>query len=254
MEKIESASNKKYKYWLGLHQAKQLKKSEHFLVCGGSWTKELAIKHPALCDAILLEENMSKDLDPSFSKLKSFVFPKALFTDLDPFGTKSPILVLKKPALKDWEEESNQSSGLNLFLPTGDPSNLGAILRVASAFSVDRVILLKEACSLFHSKCVRAAAGNLLDLNIYLGPSINELNTKGLHYLDMSGKALGKTDLPKDLNLVLGEEGPGVPAEKRQSENCLSIPMNQGVESLNAATAAAISLFEYRRQHHSFKP
>jgi RNA methyltransferase, TrmH family len=65
--------------------------------------------------------------------------------------------------------------------------------------------------------------------------------------LDLHGESLNKFDWPSDFNLLVGEEGRGIP--KSLIGQSLHIPMAQGVESLNAAVAISIALYSFRTQH-----
>lgn len=245
MEKIESSKNKKFQYWNSLREAKGLKKADHFMLSGISWVNENLEKYPHLVDCLLC---VSESQALQYPDQKVFLLDKSLFHELDEFGTKSPLLIMKKKPLPDFSESLLEQEGIHLFLPLGDPSNLGAVLRSAAAFNVKSIILLKEACSVFHSKCVRASAGSVLDLNLYQGPSIDDLKPDDFYILDAGGKNLKDVKLKnKSIKLLLGEEGPGVPQKLRSSTNCIRIPISDSVESLNAAVAASIALYEFSK-------
>src|SRR6185436_9191147 len=104
--------------------------------------------------------------------------------------------------------------GLTLFLPLGDPENVGAALRSAAAFAVDRVVLLEEAAHPHHPRAIRAAAG--ADLVLRSGPSLDALLDAppaglDLLVLDRSGEPLDRVTPRTPLGLVVGEEGRGAP-------------------------------------------
>lgn len=246
MEKIESAKNKKFQYWNSLRDAKGLKKANHFMVSGVSWVEENLEKQKELVDCLLC---VSESQAIQYPNHKVFLLDKDLFQELDEFGTKSPLLIMKKKDIPDFENRLLLEDGIHLFLPLGDPSNLGAVLRSAAAFGVKNVILLKEACSVFHSKCVRASAGSLLNLRLYQGPSIHDLNVDDLLTLDAGGSSIIDFKLPKpSVKILVGEEGPGVPSKFRKSNNSISIPIAKSVESLNAGVAASIALYEISKK------
>lgn len=167
--------------------------------------------------------------------------------------------------------------GLTLVLPLGDPANLGALLRSAVAFGVKRVVLLREATHPFHPKAIRAGSGAQFDLEFFLGPSLTELaeiysthtatfspaaitpSLTPLITLDMGGTPINHFTWPKQALLLVGEEGPGLPASLRKSTDystansianstansqiqVISIPKADAIESLNAMVAASIAL------------
>jgi tRNA G18 (ribose-2'-O)-methylase SpoU len=95
---------------------------------------------------------------------------------------------------------------------------------------------------------MRAAGTALLTTAFERGPSIQDLRITGapLLALDAGGKPLQATIFPQSFALLPGVEGPGIPDHVEGSQR-ISIPMEPGVESLNAATATAIALYEWRR-------
>src|SRR5690606_32682191 len=131
-----------------------------------------------------------------------FILSQELFDEIDLFGTKHPILVVKTPLILDFKfsmlKETNKDF---LFLPSGDPSNLGAILRSALAFNFNNIVLLKEACSPFHPKSVRSASGALNHLHFYEGPSIHQIDPsfKNFYALDSKGESLLDFDPPQNI-------------------------------------------------------
>jgi len=148
--------------------------------------------------------------------------------------------------------------GLDLaFIPDGvrDPGNLGTMLRTAAAAGVGAVFLPPGTADPFAPKVVRAAMGAHFKLPI-LPVSWNQiqacLRRASLRMvLAAAGAGLPYTlaDLRSPLALVVGSEAAGAsPEAKRLADACVHIPMPGGVESLNAAVAAGILLFEAIRQ------
>ena len=150
--------------------------------------------------------------------------------------------------LAPWDP-ARESSGLTLFLPLGDPENLGAALRSAAAFSTDRVVLLEEAAHPFHPRAIRAAAGVCFDLALRAGPSLDALMEApppglDLVVLDRDGEPIDQVPPAADRGLLVGEEGRGVPS--RAGLRRVTIPIAGLVDSLNAAVAVGIALWELR--------
>jgi tRNA G18 (ribose-2'-O)-methylase SpoU len=106
------------------------------------------------------------------------------------------------------------------------------------------VVLLKEASHPYHPQALRALSSNPFTISLEAGPSIHELDTNHLVILDKRDSKNSFT-WPKDLRLLVGEEGPGIP-ESLKRAIAFSIPIGESVESLNANVAASISLFDYR--------
>lgn len=237
-EYISSKTNVKYKTWTSLLNSKGIKEEGKFLLFGKVVVENLLQnEHPDI-EAILFTEDY-KDLEKL--NIKSFCLTKELFKELDIFGTSFPILVLRTPEIKKLEPFT--PSGITLLLPIGDPSNLGATLRSAAAFGVDNIVLLKEAVNPFHPKSVRAASGNLFSFHFYSGPSVHDLQSyaKDIYALDKGGENIMTTQLSRDVFLLVGEEGPGIPDFNFKR---LEIPIHESCESLNASVAISIALYE----------
>ena len=135
-----------------------------------------------------------------------------------------------------------------------DPSNLGAIIRSAAAFSVDRLILSADCADIYHAKTVRASMGTLfsqkIDRTDDLPSVIEALRASGRRVfaaaLDDRALTLGDFEVQKGDCAVIGNEGHGL-CEKTIAacSNTVCIPMSTRAESLNASVAAAILMWEF---------
>lgn len=143
------------------------------------------------------------------------------------------------------------------FIPDGvrDPGNLGSMLRTAAAAGVQAVFLPPGTVDVYSPKVVRAAMGAHFRLSIHeldwqeIGAKLEESDLRVYLAVAHSGEAYDRADLRSPLALIIGGEASGVsPEAVRLAEARLQIPMSGGVESLNAAAAAAILLFEVVRQ------
>ncbi|TWT09396.1 RNA methyltransferase [Reyranella sp. CPCC 100927] len=137
-----------------------------------------------------------------------------------------------------------------------DPFNLGAMLRSAEVFGVDGVFLGTQGCAGVNSLAARASAGAVNRLAIARVDSLPELIAElrrdavrvvgtGLE----ADYALDACDLGGPTALVIGNEGTGLSPDVRTACNMLAkIPQDGGLNSLNAAAAAAVCLYETLRQ------
>jgi 16S rRNA (guanine527-N7)-methyltransferase len=167
-----------------------------------------------------------------------------LFQKLDVAGTRAPLLLVSVPAFVRFSERAPWPSGCTLFVPFQDPENVGSVIRSAAAFGVARIVLLREAAHPFHPKSARAAGPALFQVPMEHGPSICDLSSTDVPLLSLSssGDDIATIAFPDTFGLVPGLEGPGLPGPLEQGRK-LRIPIAPGVESLNAATAAAIALY-----------
>lgn len=139
-----------------------------------------------------------------------------------------------------------------------DPGNAGAIARAAEAFGSTGIMFLKGTVSPFNPKALRAAAGSLFrvpfayGLDVALARAALQQNKLDIYAgvpatQNAPAKALDEVDLSRRCALIVGNEARGVSPQLRASAMDISIP-TCGVESLNAAMAAGILLYEARRQ------
>ena len=135
-----------------------------------------------------------------------------------------------------------------------DPLNVGAIVRVAAAFGVDRIVMSRDCADVYNSKTLRASMGTFFDMKIDRVESIPEAVSvfrRGgrrafAAALDPDSHRLGEFKIKQGDCVIIGNEGHGLSAEAIEScDGTVFIPMADGVESLNAATAAAVLVWEF---------
>lgn len=142
-----------------------------------------------------------------------------------------------------------------------DPGNLGTIARAGEAFGATGLILTEHTVSPWNWKSVRASAGSLFRLpaaKAELAPLIAELKSRRIVVLATSshkGAPISEADLTRPLALIVGNEGGGVPKHVlAQADQVVTIPHSDKVESLNAAIAASVVLYEASRQRSEGLP
>ncbi|HEY2461091.1 MAG TPA: RNA methyltransferase [Candidatus Acidoferrum sp.] len=147
-----------------------------------------------------------------------------------------------------------------------DPGNVGTIIRTASAFGATGAATTASGQSStanpFSPKALRASAGAALHLPILPGMSLpillSQLRVAGVRTLASSVHEFHEGDQPlapwkvdwcEPVALLVGNEGAGLPEEvERSADARIRIPMASGIESLNAAAAAAVLFYEAARQ------
>ncbi|MCB0412164.1 MAG: RNA methyltransferase [Bdellovibrionales bacterium] len=246
MKLISSSDNARFKQWKSLLTSKGLKKEQLCIVSGKKLILEILEQNLKRCQTLLFSKNQM--LNDSFEQfdLERMGLDTPLFKELDELGTHQPLLIFDFSNLILPWNSSEPSEELEVFCPLGDPANLGALLRSCEAFGVKKVILLKESAHPFLPKSLRASSGSALRIPLCWGPAISELNFP-LIGLDMEGTPLDQCPWPHPTRLLLGEEGLGLPRHL-PSMTTVRIPMQGSVESLNAATAASIILYEWQRR------
>ena len=139
-----------------------------------------------------------------------------------------------------------------------DPGNLGTVIRTAYAFGIDCLICSRDCADIYNPKTIRAAMGGLFRLSIdklentSMSEYIAVLRKSGRRVfaaaLDDNASRLGELALSVGDCVVIGNEGHGLSEETvRSCDRSVIIPMVQGCESLNAAAAAVIFMWELRK-------
>lgn len=140
-----------------------------------------------------------------------------------------------------------------------DPGNLGTIFRTAEAAGVNGLILSKDCVDIYNPKTIRSTMGAIYRMPfVYVEDileTIGEMKQKGIHVYaaHLDGKnSYDKEDYSTGTAFLIGNEGNGLRDEvAAQADTWVQIPMAGHVESLNAAIAAAVLMFEVSRQRRS---
>jgi 16S rRNA (guanine527-N7)-methyltransferase len=243
---VESASNPAFKLASELLGGRGIRKHGKALLAGPKIIAEVLERYPAHAEAWITGTPGRPPPERGGVALSWIRLTDPLFRQLDVSGTHEPLLQVRLPEIVSWADDDPWPPGCTLFLPFQDPENVGAAIRSAAAFGAARVVLLREAAHPFHPKAARAAGPALFQVALRTGPSISELKVRGAPLLAMSreGLAIDLAPWPERFGLVVGLEGPGLPASLEVSQT-LSIPIAPHVESLNAAGATAVALYAW---------
>lgn len=258
-EPITSASNSRFRRLLSLHGSRGVRREGSALISGRRLVSELLEQHPEKVRLLVSPARpdfvSTTDTDAFADELEApagwpgerLELAPALFRDLDLLGTGAPLAVAHVEEPPTWAG-AIEPEGISLFLPFGDPENLGAALRSSLGFGASAVVLLEEAAHPFHPRAIRASAGACFSLKLQRGPSLAELLREppdGLIALDAAGDPIDQVTLEPPLGLVIGEEGRGLPPLP-EGVATVSIPIDERLESLNAAVATGVALWALR--------
>ena len=260
MEVILSKSNEKIKYAVKLRESASFrKKEEKFFLESARLIKDAALsgaeiemlfvtadaneKYREYIEVILKSTKkaflISSEIAEKLADTKTTQGVFAVLNMLDKFANISKIKYYGKYVAL--EEISN-------------PSNFGAICRTAEAVGLDGVII-KGGCDVYNPKVQRASMGALFRLDVITVDDLPELftelknNNMKIYGSIPDSSALKITDIDKTSGMVviIGNEGNGISEEAKENSTLITIPMNGYAESLNAAAAATIIMWEMMR-------
>ena len=152
--------------------------------------------------------------------------------------------------------KTKDASFVLLLDGVADPGNFGAVLRSAEAFGVDAVYVGRNGADLYNPKTVRACMGSLFRTDIRrsenMAKEVALLQKEGFRIfataLDKRSLDIRKVDFSGKIGFVIGNEGHGVSAEVIEAcDGTVIIPMREGPESLNAAVASSVVMWEAAR-------
>ncbi|MBW2710195.1 MAG: RNA methyltransferase [Deltaproteobacteria bacterium] len=245
---INSSQNTTFKRFLRLKNPRDIRKHERALLSGPKQIREVLREFPDRCTGIIFSSRHDVPDFPGTGAIPRYCLSPDLFSQVDCFGTKQPVLIVRAEAFPHFDGAMD-SLGLTLCVPFQDPRNVGAVIRTSAAFGVTRIVFLKEAAHPFHPKSVRVAGSSIFRIPFYQGPALSRLGRYEMPLIIMSaeGKDVAQFEFPESFCLVPGLEGPGIP-ETLQRARKVSIPMANGIESLNVAMATGIMLYLWRNK------
>lgn len=181
---------------------------------------------------------------------ETIVLPDGMFTELSPVKTPTGLLALIATPFPLAEKAPEFCV---LLEDIQDPGNLGTILRSAAAAGCDSAFLSPACADAWSPKALRAGMGAHFVLRIWEGVGLTAVAEafpgKVLAASLDADHSLYDLDLTGPVAMIVGNEGAGIsPALMAAASHRVKIPMPGAVESLNAAAAAAVCLFERVRQ------
>ncbi len=262
MKEISSRDNQLFRHALSLKRKKYRDQYGEYLVEGPNLIKE-ALKEGVDIRTLMLsgmaEEggNDREIFEEESLKDRTCVLSGNLFKELSETETpQGMIAIVSKRQPEDPNETMKPGGNVIVLDRLQDPGNIGTILRTADAAGFDMACFIKGTGDPYSPKIVRSAAGSLFRLPIVYVNDNDELrelmsrNGKMIIATAMNGdKAYYEEDLSHDCAIVIGNEGNGVSEDLiLRADKIIRIPMAGNTESLNAAVAAGILMYERIRR------
>lgn len=258
MDIIKSKDNKTVKYISKLISSAKFRREEERFVIEGVRLCEETLKNNITVDILVISAGAFDKYSDIISKLRgisktTICVEDRIFSGLSDTKTPQGVLCVVKTLDKHSHFDKIKKNGIILALDNiQDPSNLGTILRSADALGVDGVVLSRDCCDVFSPKVVRGSMGAIFRIPFMitddLSGFVTEFNSDGTSYacvLDDTAVTVNEVKFIKPSLSVIGNEGNGVSIGVINAcSNKLYIPMHNNAESLNAAVAASIIMWE----------
>ena len=248
MEHLTSLKNPKVQSWRSLKDRKGRKETGCFLVEGRKMVEE-ALHSRFPVEAVLADESRLAELSLP-ANVPVYALPEHVLAAV--CDTKTPQGVAAVVRMT-----GSESLGSRLVALDGvqDPGNVGTIIRTADAAGLDGVLLSAQCADAFSPKVLRATMGSVFRMGIRvtedLPGELARLKQEGFSVLSsqLDGTPFYEREpVGERFCLVIGSEGNGVTPEVQQgATHRVKLPMRGGAESLNAAVAAGIMMYELMR-------
>ena len=246
-ELITSRKNPLLQQVKKLLSSKKARQDAGLFVSDGTKLLQEAIRWWPGLDTVILSEGVEAEIPEG---VRTVVVPKDVMESISPMQTPQGALFLCRLPK---EKPFTPKPGMLLLDGIQDPGNLGTILRTADALQIP-VALLEGCADPYSHKVVRSSMGAVFRMEIPQTDWQTVKNACADANVPIAVTAL--SDTAQDLRqaplgtmaVVIGSEGQGVREEiLSYAQNCLIIPMNPNCESLNAAVAAAIVMWQMKQ-------
>lgn len=208
---------------------------------------------------VYLSESFEKMNEISMDGIEYEVVDDRVFSSVCDTATPQGILTLVQiPSYNEEEVLGGKNPFLIVLEDLQDPGNVGTILRTAEGAGVTGIIVSRRTADLFQPKTIRATMGSIYRMPFLETEDpvsfLSRLSEKGIrtYAAHLGGtQSYRMQDYKGPCALLIGNEGNGLTAEMaEQADVLVRIPMEGKVESLNAAIASAVLMYEVHGQRH----
>ena len=260
MKEITSIQNAYIKNLLKLQEKSRERKKQGLFLIEGKREISLAIEANYEFDTILFDSDLISEqeiltlFDSTINciKISREVYQKLAYRD----STEGLIAVVKS---KDFSLKNIQFSNKHPLILVAEsiekPGNIGALLRTADAANIDAVLIANPKSDLYNPNIIRSSVGCIFTNQIAVGTSkeiIDFLNKNNMNIYAttlQNSNPYFQENYTKPTAIVVGTEATGLTTifREKATQN-INIPMQGKIDSMNVSVAAAIVLFEAKRQ------
>lgn len=256
---ITSTSNAQIKELTALlKKSKERKEKKAFVIEGKKMFDEICPDKSRVVKAYFSESYVKEQYEgKELPDIPCEIVADSVFDAMAETVTPQGVLAIVKMPEYSLEDMIADAGTLVLLENLRDPGNLGTIIRTAEAAGVSGIILSKESVDIYNPKVIRSTMGAVYRVPFLYAENFTEL----LHHLrkqevrllaaHLKGrKTFDKADYSGKIGILIGNEANGLSEEVSELANeKVLIPMAGSVESLNAAIAAALLMYEaFRNQ------
>lgn len=250
MERITSLQNPLVKFLVKLNTASARKAEKMFLLEGVKLCREALDNGLNIRYCLCGDNEQALRLASRCEGAECYQVTPAIIEKIS--TAKSPQQIVMAALMPDYTTESVDGKIVLALDGISDPANLGSMLRTAEAFGVSDIICSDQTVDLYSPKVLRGAMGSSFRVRVHRGDlstQLTKLKENGYHLyataLTGNDIFLQQADFSKKCVIVIGNEGNGVSKEILElCDQSILIPMAGKNESLNAAAATAVVLWQ----------
>lgn len=261
IEEIQSLQNPKVKSWRALQKSRAQRLEQGLYIVEGEHMAQEAVKERAACALLIAADARDKYAYLAQTPgVDVFWLSAKVMEAISDTKTPQGIAALCRLPQND------VPSGSLLVALDGvqDPGNVGTILRTMDAAGFDTLLMDEKTADPYSGKAMRASMGAVFRLRTHrctnLAEKLQALADEG--YAIIAGDLMGepffeRAPFPDKVCLVIGNEGAGISEDvKKAATRRLKLPMVGGAESLNAAVAGSIMIYDVLRERliHNHQP
>ncbi len=252
MEKITAKDNEKIKRYAKILNSKKYRDELNlFVIEGVKLFEEAKRSSVQVLQVFVTEKFLCRYGEEFFEEgLEVYQISEALEKKIASSLTPQGIYAICKKLDKPLKLDKIENNGCFVALwNLQDPGNVGTIFRVADAMGLSGVILSNNCCDVYNMKTIRSAMGSLFRMPFLVTDMSDFLDSKKLTsyaaVVDSDAKKLSDIKFENNSVVVIGNEGNGLsPEQVAACDERITIPMKGSAESLNAAMAATILIWE----------
>ncbi len=250
---ITTSQNKQVKRILKLKKsARERRKEQLFLVEGIRMFEEIPADR---LYKVYVTEEFQKAHQEMFSKMEPELVSPQVMKEISDTMTPQGVLALVKMKEFQMEQLAEENALLLVLENLQDPGNLGTILRTGEGAGVTGIIMSRDTVDIYNPKVIRSTMGSIFRVPFVYADNMEQVmeflkkNQITAYAAHLDGTNYTKEDYRKSSAFFIGNEGNGLSdGLTRAADRKIKIPMSGNVESLNAAMAAGLLMYEARRQ------
>ncbi len=259
---ITSSSNSQIKNLMKLQKQSKARNEQGVFICEGKkMFEEVASQKRNLIQKVYLAESYYSQYakqDPAYLRDLDYevVSDQVMKESSETITPQGILAIVKQPTYRLSDMISGESIRLLLLEDIRDPGNLGTMVRTAEGVGMSGIILSKDSVDMFNPKVIRSTMGAIFRVPFFYAEDflacLNQIKSEGINIYaaHLQGAVwYDEVSYQGKSAILIGNEANGLSdAASSLSTQRIKIPMEGNVESLNAAIAAAILMYESYRQ------